>query len=88
MPPKSPYGQAASEATTAEFAKELSALTAFSQEEIAKFFPQKEDADALKKLIDAVKTATDEQDKRTKLITNIESVARIVTKLATKVVLL
>lgn len=87
MPPKSNYGQAASAATTAEFAKELSDLSAFSEAEIARLFPKKEEAEALKKLIDAVNTATDEQDKRTKLITNIESVVRVATKLATKVIL-
>ncbi len=87
MPRQSDVGQAASAKTSAQFAHELSALTAFSEAEVTKFFPVQEDAEALKKLIAAVKTATDENDKRAKLIGNIESVARVVTKLATKLVL-
>jgi hypothetical protein len=82
MPKPSPIATAAAKKTDEKFAKELSDATVFTPEEIKALFPAQQDADEFKKLVDAVKAATDENDKKTKLIANISSVASVISRLA------
>lgn len=88
MPQQSDIGAAASEKTSAEFAQQLAQLTSFTPEQLKALFPKKADADELKKLIELVKNATDDNDREAKLIANIQTVASTVTKLVTKVAVL
>jgi hypothetical protein len=87
MANKSPIGAAASAKTPAQFAQELAALTNFTEDQIQALFPNQSDAEELKSLIELVQSAADENDKRTKLLNSITSVANVVTKIATKVVI-
>lgn len=79
-----PFEEAAhrtAEATDKQYASELSSLCRLTDVEIEKYFPARGDKDALLELLNAVKGATDENEKIGKLKDNIDRFAGTVLKL-------
>ncbi len=71
----------AAEATDKQYASELSSLCRLTDAEIKKYFPAREDKDALLELLKVVRAATDENEKMVRLKENIDKFAGIVVKL-------
>jgi hypothetical protein len=86
MPTKSTIGTLASAATAKEFADELSSYSTFTSAEIETLFPKKADREELLGLLQTVKSATDENDRRTKIVANIDRFASAVAKITMKVI--
>ncbi len=83
---RSPIGAIASAETTAEFAEQLSSYSNFTAAEVKALFPKKADKEELLTLLKIVKNATDENDRKAKLIANIDKVASAVGKITMKAV--
>ncbi len=71
----------AAEATDKQYASELSSLCRLKDDEIKRYFPAREDKNALLELLKIVKSATDENEKVVHLKDNIDKFAGIVVKL-------
>jgi len=81
---KSDIGKAADELTKKEFAEEMSSFIQLTKDQIDDLFPAKTDREELATLINIVLNAANENEKRARLITNINKVAGAVIKLLTR----
>lgn len=78
---KTKLGQAASKMTKAQFGAELSSHLRLTKAEIDALFPEENDREELSKLVSEVLQAANENEKKAKLIGNIDAVAGAVVKL-------
>ena len=85
-PKKSKIGKKASKKTRQQFAGEIARRTSFTEQELKTLFPKQTDRDELDELLKIVKSATDENKRKARLIKNIDKVAGAVLKVAGKVV--
>lgn len=85
-PKKSKIGKKASKKTRQQFADEIARRTSFTEQELKTLFPKQTDRDELDELLKIVKSATDENKRKARLIKNIDKVAGAVLKVAGKVV--
>lgn len=80
-PKRSPVGALASADTRTQFADTLSSYTTLTAEQAANLFPTKADRDELVALLSAVRSATNDNQRRTRVIEQIESFAGAVVKI-------
>jgi hypothetical protein len=81
---QSNIGRAASLATQSELSDDLLNFTCFSKDEMETLFPAQSDKTEFNKLIEIVAKATDDNDRKTKIIGNINDIAGAVSKLLVK----
>jgi hypothetical protein len=71
--------------TTADLARRLAAVTRLTDDDVKELFPEKADAEKLRKLIEIVKSADNRNTRINKLVANIEGLAGTVIDLIGRV---
>lgn len=86
MVEQSDIGKKASEETRKAFAQELSSHSSFTSAELEEFFPEEDDQEGLKKLIEIVKSSTNENKQKADLHKNFQDVGGAIIKVVKKII--
>jgi hypothetical protein len=84
MPTKSEVGKLASTKTKKEFGAELSRLTSLTEKEAKELFPKKSDREELVELLKIVNSASDDNQKKAKIVAPIGPMIGAVLTIAKK----
>jgi hypothetical protein len=81
MPKQSVIGRLASAETKKQFAAELAQYTSLSSPEVEALFPKEQDREELLRLLEIVGSASDDNDKKARIIEHAGKIAGAVLKI-------